>query len=155
MNRFERQIVFRSGLSTQRCEGYGGAEAGKGDARVEQMLSDRPVVSGGLVWRVGCASVDGHRHLEVGMAWHDLAVSTRAPSFGAVCGIELGFFESVGIGINWHDFAAMHEAVDDGDYRGGAGEDFVPLGKRLVGGDQDGAFFVASRDNLEKEIGVA
>jgi hypothetical protein len=54
----------------------------------------------------------------------------------AAAGFFLGFFEAVGIGLDGDHLAAMDEAIDQGDDRGGIREDLAPLGKLLVGGDQ-------------------
>jgi hypothetical protein len=39
--------------------------------------------------------------------------------------------------------------------RGGGGKDLVPLGKGLVGGDEDGLGVVAAGDELKEQVGVA
>jgi hypothetical protein len=84
----------------------------------------------------------------------DLGGSAGFSAFGASSGVEFGFFESVGVGVDGDDFAAVDESIDDGDDGGGRGKDFVPLGEGFVGSDEGGAFFVASGDDLEEEVSV-
>ncbi len=52
------------------------------------------------------------------------------------------------------DLAAMDETVDDGGDTGRRREDLVPLGKRLVGGDEDRLVLVSSGDHLVEEVGM-
>ncbi len=48
----------------------------------------------------------------------------------------------------------VDEPVDGGDRHRGIGEDRVPCAERLVGGDEDGAAFVAGADQLEQHRGL-
>src|SRR6266850_2380208 len=49
----------------------------------------------------------------------------------------------------------MGQAVDEGDDGCGVGEDVVPLGEGLVGGDEGWDLEIATADDLEEEVGVA
>jgi hypothetical protein len=53
------------------------------------------------------------------------------------------------------DLGPVDESVDDGDDAGGVWEDLAPLGKGLVGCNEDGLGLVASGDDLVEEVGVA
>ena len=54
-----------------------------------------------------------------------------------------------------NDFGPVNQAVDEGDDTGCVGEDFTPLGKGFVGGDDNGALLVASGHDLEEQVRVA
>jgi hypothetical protein len=60
----------------------------------------------------------------------------------------LGLLEAMGVALELHDFGAVDQTVDERDDRRGGGKDLVPLGKRLVGGDEDGLRVVAAGDKL-------
>ena len=45
------------------------------------------------------------------------------------------------------------QAVDQGDGARGVGKDGVPVLEQQVGGDEQGAVFVAAADELEEEVG--
>lgn len=49
-------------------------------------------------------------------------------------------------------FGVVDDVVDHGSGHGDIAEALRPLGKRQVGCDDDGAVFVASGDELEKQI---
>ena len=49
----------------------------------------------------------------------------------------------------------MHEAVDEGDDARGVGEHLVPFSEGLVGGEHDRAALIATRDDLEEQVGIA
>ena len=72
-----------------------------------------------------------------------------ASVFGAVLHAEAGAFEHDGV-------AVVEEAVEHGGGDGGvAVEDGGPLFEGLVGGQDDGAAFVAGADDLEEQVGPA
>lgn len=43
--------------------------------------------------------------------------------------------EPIGLAFDREDLGLVGESIDEGDHRGGAGEDFVPVTECLVGGD--------------------
>ena len=49
----------------------------------------------------------------------------------------------------------MYESIDERYDASSAWEDFLPLGKRLVGGNDGALFFVASVEQFEEQIRVA
>ena len=49
----------------------------------------------------------------------------------------------------------MHEPVHEGYDAGRIGEDLVPFAEGLVGRQHGGALLIATRDDLEQQIGVA
>src|SRR5664279_5393957 len=66
-----------------------------------------------------------------------------------------GFFEAVRLALDRDDFGAMHEPIDKRHDATSTREDFLPLSKRLVGGN-DGAFFlVASVEQFKEQVRVA
>ena len=74
---------------------------------------------------------------------------------GALGGVLPGLTESMALAVELDDFAAVDEAVDEGDDAGGAGEPVGPLGEGFVGGDEDGLVEGAPGDALEEEVGVS
>lgn len=69
--------------------------------------------------------------------------------FDAVLHAEAGAFDEDG-------FCMVEESVENGGGNGGVPvEDGRPLFEGLVGGQHDGAAFVASADDLEEEVGTA
>ncbi len=64
-------------------------------------------------------------------------------------------FHAIALGLNNDRLGAVQEAVEDGAGEGGVViEDLGPGLEVLVGGQDDGAAFVAFTDDLEKEIGT-
>jgi hypothetical protein len=49
----------------------------------------------------------------------------------------------------------VHEPINEGDDAAGVREDFGPFAKRLIRGDDDGVFLVATRDDLEEQVRIA
>jgi hypothetical protein len=75
---------------------------------------------------------------------------------GSAGSVELlGFFEAVAFGVDVDDLGAMDEAVDERDDAGGVGEDLAPLGKGLVGAEEDGLLGVVTPGDDLEEVGVA
>ncbi len=65
-------------------------------------------------------------------------------------------FHAVALGFDEDGFGVVEEAVEDGGGDGGvAVEDGGPLFEGFVGGEDDGALFVAGADDLEEEVGAA
>ena len=69
--------------------------------------------------------------------------------FGALGGAFLGFLEPIAFAVELDDFAAMVEAVDEGDDSGSVGEHVGPFGEGFVGGDDDVAVEVSVGDDFE------
>ena len=65
------------------------------------------------------------------------------------------FFHAVAFAFDDHRFCMVKEAVEE---CGGEGaivvEDFSPVFEHAVGGDDEGALFVAGADDLEQQIGA-
>ncbi len=79
-----------------------------------------------------------------------------AASLGTGDVLLLGFLAAVAVRRDVDHFRPVSEAVDESDDAGGVGEHLTPFGKRLVRGEHDGfASFVAARDDLEEQVGVA
>jgi len=64
-------------------------------------------------------------------------------------------FEAPGFGAGVDDVGSVGEAVDDGFGEPRVGEDFRPFAEGEVGGDDQGAAFVAFGEDLEDELGGA
>ena len=81
-------------------------------------LSDQMAMSGGVWWSWAwisrCAGFGG--------------AAARA-GLGAFVGALSGFLESMVSAVELDDFAAMDEAVDEGDDTGGGGEHVGPFGR--------------------------
>lgn len=99
-DRFERQIVFRSGFAAQRGKGYGGLEGVEGESLVEQVVSDRPVSSRGLGRRVGRTNqVDRNLKSETGSALGSSWSSVPIPKRVSSC---RGLSQRAGRTSGWH-----------------------------------------------------
>ena len=64
----------------------------------------------------------------------------------------LAFFQPVGLTLDVNNSAVMQDTIQDGGGNGDVGEDFVPLGKGLVGGKNGGGLLIAPGDELEKQV---
>ena len=53
-------------------------------------------------------------------------------------GAFLGLLETIAVALDFDDFGAVDEAVDEGDDAGGVREYLAPLGEGLVGGEEMG-----------------
>ncbi len=60
---------------------------------------------------------------------------------------------SIAFDIHLKDDGVVDEAVDRGERHGGIGKNLSPFAKGLVGGDQQGAPFVAGADEFEQHAG--
>lgn len=56
---------------------------------------------------------------------------------------------AIAVDVDLEDRRVVGEAIDGGERHGGIGKTFAPRAKRLVGGDQGGASFVARADQLD------
>ena len=63
--------------------------------------------------------------------------------------------EPIGLAFDREDLGLVSESVDEGDHRGGAGEDFVPVTECLVGGDDGRDTLITTIDDLEKQVSGA
>ena len=61
---------------------------------------------------------------------------------------------AVALDIHLEDGRVVDETVDRRERHGLVRENLRPVGKGLVGGDQQGAAFVAGRDELEQNAGL-
>ncbi|VUX54866.1 protein of unknown function [uncultured Woeseiaceae bacterium] len=86
------------------------------------------------------AGLDGFRG---GLAWRSSASALFAQG-GAL---------PVALDVELEDSRVMDQAIDSGERHGRIGKDLVPLAKRLVGGDQDRAVFIACADEFEQDTG--
>src|SRR5450759_4360124 len=77
-----------------------------------------------------------------------------APALVTFCTL-FGFFEAVGLALDRDDFGAMHEPIGKPDDAPCAGENLLPLGERLVGGNDSALLFVAPVDQFEEQVRVA
>ena len=92
-----------------------------------------------------CGLIVGQRHdIEI----LDCRVTLRPPSaflFAFECNTA-----AVAVDIDFEDRRVMDEAIDGSQRHGWVREDLAPSPERLIGGDQDGATFVARADQLEQ-----
>ena len=68
---------------------------------------------------------------------------------------ELGLPSATAPAFNEKDLHVVGQSVNQGDGARGVGKDGVPALERQVGGDQQGAVFVATADELEDQVGGA
>ena len=64
----------------------------------------------------------------------------------------LALFKPVGLTLDVNDSAVMQDTIQNGGGNGDVGEDLVPLGKSLVGGEDGRCFLIPSGDQLKEEI---
>jgi hypothetical protein len=69
--------------------------------------------------------------------------------------VAFGLAQAIAVARDLDDGGVVREAVDEPDGAGGVGEDRVALAKGGIGGKHDGLLFVATRDDLEEEVGGA
>lgn len=73
----------------------------------------------------------------------------------ALRGQLLSLLESIAVAGDGQDLRAMHESIDERDDPGGVREHLIPFAKRFVRRENRGPLLVATRDDLEEQIGVA
>src|SRR6516162_1864101 len=61
---------------------------------------------------------------------------------------------SVALDVQLEDDRVMDQTVDGGDQHCLVGENFMPVGKSLIGADQKRAAFVAGADQFEQNAGL-
>ena len=71
----------------------------------------------------------------------------RPPAFAFA--VE-SFAAAITFAVHLQDGCMMDEAVDGSERHRLLGEDLAPIAEWLIGGDQQGAAFVASGDQLER-----
>ena len=64
------------------------------------------------------------------------------------------FPRAIALDIHLEDGGVVDEAIDGGKCHDLVWEDAVPFGEWLIGGDEDGASFVAGGDKLEDDAGL-
>ncbi len=70
-------------------------------------------------------------------------------------GAFAGFLEAIGLAFDLHDLGVVCESVEESDDGRSTLKDFVPLRKRLVGGDDRGYALVSAGDDLEQKVSSA
>jgi hypothetical protein len=75
------------------------------------------------------------------------------PFFSAGGGFQLAFAHAVALTLDQGDIGVVGEAVQQSGDDGGVGEDGIPVFEGTVGGDQQGAAFVAGVDDFVEQVG--
>ena len=73
---------------------------------------------------------------------------------GLFRGPFLGLLEAVAPPLDWDDFRAVDETIDERHDTGGVGKYLAPLSEGFVGRQDDRVLLIAPGDDLEEQVGV-